>query len=334
MLRTWLWLSVIAGLVGCGGSSSGSDGGPDDAGGDTIDLDGSGSDGGDSDPGDGGTYACPVTAPDVEDLFGACCSRASNASQPNFPEMRISGLRLRSPSTLGNALVGGALNAALDEERFNWLVQFDLSADPPTIRTGLGIRADDGTFAFVAGTAPEPGDPHRWDPFTAEIAFDESTETMMGETIPDTVTVPIFEDTETMALSLELPLNSLALLDGILSEDRTCIGRRLPTRYDTTDGHLSTYIQVEDAMAGRVVIGGGAVDTTLCNFLAGMSGEQEENCDAFPREDWLVQPDSLCADGVCEQNTADMTDVCDPLDDCNAWKAEAEFAAHGVDITN
>lgn len=326
MARTWL-LMAMSTLGGCGGFTPRSDAG--DASDDGTILDTGTSDGTD---GDGGTYACPPTAPDPEGQSGPCCARASNADRLDTPELRIAGLRLMSPSTLGNALVGGALNAALDEERFNWLVKFDLGADPPTITTGLGIRQDDASFSFVSGGAPEPGDAHRWDPMTAEVSFNASTNTMNGSPIDATITVPIFEDTETMALSLELPLNSLALLSGEFSDDRTCIGSRLPTRYDTSAGTLSTYITVQAAMAGRVVIGDGAVDTTLCNFLAGMSSEQEMNCDEFPREEWLIPPDSLCAEGVCEQNTTDLTDVCDPLTDCNAWKAAAEFAAQGVEI--
>src|SRR5687768_16128203 len=67
---------------------------------------------------------CPRSAPPPPQM-GACCWRASNAGRLNAPELRMAGLSVSAPPSLTSPIVGSLISAALDEERFNWLLRFD-----------------------------------------------------------------------------------------------------------------------------------------------------------------------------------------------------------------
>ncbi len=311
------WLVVgmaLAGLVvGCGDDDGGgTDSGPETDGGDMVDTGGE-------------TAMCPsgMSIPDPEGLMGACCARMSNEGRTDAPEFRVSGLRILEPATLSAGLVRSALQDALDEERFNWLIRVgNAGADGDVmIETGFGSRNADATYAFASGAAPAPGDPNRWDPLTV-------TGTLAGEglsapAITDTFTVPILED-DGVAVVLELPLQAFELVSATMSESRTCIGLRNGSVYGTDDGSLQTYITVEDAMAGNVELP--PINTSLCNFIAGMASEMGP-CTDIAQGEWPVPPNALCTDGTC-------TDTCDPASDCNAWRVSGGFSAHGVEITD
>ena len=350
---TWLLMVLMTGLgaptwMGCG------------------DDDGGGTDAGTGDAG-APMVNCPEAAPERESMMGACCYRVSNADRSDAPEFRVTGLRLTSPSTLGNPLVLGALAGFLDAELFNWLIAMDVTGTDVTIQTGYGERAADGTFAFVDGTAPMPGDVNRWNPI--ETAGAITGEAVTTDRLPGTFSLPIFDSTG--GLNLELPLNTFQVESATMSEDRSCIGNRRASSYNTGDGTVSTFITVEGAMGVDVQLGcddageNCAVDASLCMFTAGMSS-LEGNCDGQPRsmpatggdcsgdpdpcaamggecvngdtcKMWPVPPDSLCDESGCQQNAEGMTDVCDPLDGdagCNAWAVGAQFSAHAVEISN
>lgn len=312
------WLVVCAalsGLIACGDD----DGGGTDSG--TPGTDGGGEDAGETmvDPPE-----CPSgdNIPDEEGLMGACCYRVSNADRLANPEFRVSALRITEPTSLSSALVRGALNDAIDEERFNWLIRVGGAEmdGAITVETGYGERNMDATFAFTMGGAPAPGDPDRWNPLTADATL--AGETITADALSGAFTVPIFED-DLETLSLELPLQAFELQMANMSEDRSCIGLRDGRVYQTSEGTIRTYITIADAMAGRVVIP--PIDTTLCNFVAGMAASSDP-CTDTPRADWPVPPNALCEDGVC-------TETCD-VADCNAWRIAGGFGAHGVEIAD
>ncbi len=262
---------------------------------------------------------CPsgMAIPDEDGLMGACCYRESNESRQDAPEFRISSLRIMEPPALSASLVRSALNAALDEERFNWLIRVGIAGTDATIETGFGSRESGPTYSFASGSAPGPGDVNRWDPVTVSGTL--AGETVTAPALTDTFTVPILED-DGVAVVLELPLQAFELVNATFSASRSCIGIRSGSVYVTSDGSLKTYITVADAMTGRVELP--PIDTTLCNFIAGMASNTEP-CTDTPQADWPSPPNAVCTGGVC-------SDTC--TDDCNAWRITGGFAAHGIEI--
>jgi len=317
MKTEWLVIGLaLAGLsVGCGDDDSGSsvDAGP------VGETDGG--EGSDAGPVMAGDCPSGEAIPDVEGLMGPCCARVSNADRMDMPELRVSALTLTQPGSLGNPIVRGVLNGAIDEERFNWLMRATVSGGEVTVETGYGQRQSDATFSFVEGGAPSPGDPDRWNP----VSLDG---TLTGETIevpplPAAFSVPIFEEDAT-TLIIELPLNQFQVEMATLSEDRTCIGLRSATgrSYDTSQGVISTYVTVADAMEGRVEVS--PFDTSLCRFIAGL-GNGETPCTEEPLDSWMFPPDATCDDdGACNTDCSGET--------CNAWLVRGNFSAHGVEI--
>ena len=323
------WLVVgmaLAGLVvGCGDD----DGGPADSATDTPMVDT-----GTVDSGPGGmcdntpamnAAMCPsgMAIPDPGGLMGVCCARMSNEGRTDAPEFRVSGLRILEPTTLSAGLVRSALQDALDEERFNWLIRIsgaDADGDV-TIETGFGSRNAGATYSFASGSAPAPGDPNRWDPQT--ITGTLTGEEIIAPAITNTFTVPILED-DGVAVVLELPLQAFELNCAAMTENRTCIGQRNGTVYQTEHGSLQTYITVADAMMGMVELP--PINTSLCNFIAGMASEMGP-CTDIAQGEWPVPPNALCTGGTC-------SDTCDPASDCNAWRVSGGFSAHGVEITD
>ncbi len=224
-----------------------------------------------------------------------------------------------SPPALSARLVRSAFQASIDEERFNWLVRLRVAGTSASIETGHGARNVDSSFSFTASAAvPPPAD--RWDP---AIGMGTMTgEALTSIPIRDTFWVPVLED-DLRTVVLDMPWRDFELLDVTFTEDRTCVGTRSGTVYTTTDGELAMYITIADAMVSRVDLP--PIDTSLCNFIAGMASH-EGLCTGIPRVSWPSPPDSFCGTGGCTTTCATA--------ECNAWRVVAGFAAHGVEITD
>lgn len=314
----WLVVTLAATglmMIGCG---------DDDTGGTDTDI------GTDTSTGDTSvdappvTVPCPPEAPDGDGLMGACCYRKAQ-DDPAEVELRLAGIKINSPSTLGNVVVRGLLNDALDTETFNWLMKVEGGAADGdiTVQTGYGDRQADTTFSFASGIAPMPGAADRWDPVTIDG-------TISGETVSTPVatgrfTVPILDEDDNP--TIELPLNSPELNNLTLSENRSCVGARTGTVYSTMDGEITMFIRVDDADA--VMLDVSVISTSLCNFIRGGDSTEMASCTTFPQDTWTVKPDAICDDaGVCDNADG----ACDPDTTCNAWTLNANFAAHGVEI--
>jgi hypothetical protein len=281
-----------------------------------------GDDGTMTDAGPGGTdgstrSVCPngegIPAP--EELTEPCCYRTSNADRLDAPELRLSFLNLMSPPSLSVASL--VLATSLDTEAVNWLVRGEITGSDVTFVTGAGTRNADGTYSFNDGT---------YAPVTLMGSI--TGETVSMDPFGEPLIVPLY-DTNGVDLLVELPLRNVAIPEATLTEDRSCIGQRIPGRY-TAGGSLTAFISLDDAI-GRELVVGTALDTTLCNLLVGMANENEMECTDFDRTMWMYKPDSLC-DGASPETCTHG--ACDADTECNAWKVEAGIAAFGVEITD
>lgn len=280
----------------------------------------------------GAPMVCPQTGvPAPEELMGPCCWRTSNEDRQEEPEMRISYIEITEPmgSPLSLVTVRTVLNESIQEERFNWLFRIGTTAGgdgPVSITTGYGRRQADGTYAYSTGSAE--GDPDSWCPVVLDGSL--AGEVVNGDPVANPITVPIFDESGDNLL-IELSLINLSIENSTFSESRSCIGSKRggALRWDPA-ATLRGFIDVDTAIMQRLAVG--TIDTTVCAALAG-SITDPTYCDQ-PRAMWQVPPDSLCDMNGCTRNAEGMTDVCDPLNDCNAWQFGANFAAAGVDISN
>jgi hypothetical protein len=306
---------VSFGAMGCdggGGTDAGMDAGPEIDSGPVV-------------------VGCPTSdTPAPEEQMGPCCWRTSNMDEPrrSEPEMRLQYIELVEPtgSMLTTDTLGRILNRAMQLEDFNWLFRVT-GADgdgPVEIITGFGRREADGTYAFSDGMDPDMAD---WCPVS--IGATLTGETIASEALPGSITVPVFDDV-TGALSVELTLRNLTIEEATWTEDRSCVGSRLRPFTYTPAGVLSAFIEVEPSRVGMVMVGA-TVNTTVCGVIAG-SLNDPDYCDQ-DQSLWQTKPDSLCDGAGCTQNSAGMTDVCDPDTDCNAWHLVGNFAAAGVEVT-
>ncbi len=312
--NNWLLISLaIAGLamVGCGDD----DATPNDSG-MTSDT----TTGGDTSTADdtGTTMVnCPPSAPGPDNQMGACCSRASNADRTDSPEFRISGLDITQPASLNQPFIKSILQAALNDESFNWLISVTNAGADGTvdITTGFGRRQDDGTFSYETAGEFVPS------MTTATLAGN----TLMAESLAATVVVPIV-DAETGEPTITLPLQELTLSMATWDADRTCIGNVAANgmAFDTTQASLTAHITVEDANNADVT----ALSNTLCNLLRGMNADgtaAQGDCTMQDQAGWGNKPDALCDDTGCSTE-------CDADTTCNAWVLSGGFAAQGVEI--
>ncbi len=313
-----------------------------------------------SPPSDGGTDATVDSAPPMgtcpvpDEQMGPCCYYASNAESLDHPALRVAGVQITTPPSLATIIVTTLLVDSLDRELFNWLIDTEISGTDANITTGYGIKNADGTFSFTMGTAPGPGDANRWDPIS--ISGSIAGEVVSAPVVSETLTVPVL-DQDGMNVTLELPLRNMTIEMATLSEDRSCIGQRLPgNRWTSTDGLLTAFITVEDADAGILDVPDAMIHQSLCTFIANMpatAGDctmptdcpmgytcntdskcaRPDNCLDTPQNDdtWSAKPDALCDTAGCTQDPGDGS-VCDPATTCNAWFISAGFAAQGVTI--
>ncbi len=271
-----------------------------------------------------------MVAPNPEGLQPSpCCYRKRNDGDPANAELRLTSLQLSRPASLANPLVVRLLSQAFQKETFNWLVALEgASADgQATVKTGYGIRSNDGTYRFAMNEAPPPGSPDRWNPITARAEF--TGESFSTTALDQVLTVPILDTTGTN-IQLELPLLGFELREVTLSEDRSCVGSFGSSGWDVTAARVRAFVQMEDAKTGEVDLGGGST-VSLCNVLAGRLAAMD-NCE-MDRATWTAKPDALCESGTCQEDPGDGS-VCDPDTTCNAWLLEGGAAAHGVEVTN
>ncbi len=270
---------------------------------------------------------CPAGAPDATGLMGACCYRTSNADRLDAPQFRVAALTITQPGTLASPIVRGAVNQAIDEERFNWLFAVTGAAadGEVTLKTGFGSRSADATFSFANGDAPAPGDATRWDPqsFTGTLAG----ELITAPALAGAFTVPILSADGTSVV-LELPLQAFQIVGMSMSEMRSCVGNRGGRSYCSKDADLQTFITISDAQAGMVDLP--PINTSLCNFIRGDTSATGDCMDVDPAT-WVVKPDARCDAGVCTETCTPGTDLT-AAGTCNAWKLLGGFAAHGVTI--
>ena len=275
-------------------------------------------------------FNCPTSAPDPDRQYGSCCFSASNECRLANPTFRIAGLDISSPSSLVDPTVGGVLASAMDQGRMNWIFSFSISGSAVSGSTGDGQRQADGSFVISGGR-----------PLSGSL----SSETLASVTAAGTVRIRVPDDAGTVAF--EFPLRDPIIERATLSEARTCVGSRMSLDYDTSAGLLHAFIPVAEADATRIDFP--PIDTTLCNFIAGMANERLSNCSSIPRRggsacissaDCSAQGNARCIEGFCGWGvlpdslctTAGCTMSCTPETTCNAWRLNAGFAAHGVDV--
>ncbi len=249
-----------------------------------------------------------------------------------MPGFRVSGIAITAPASIANPVIRGALQAYLDQELFNWVIELQGATANGAImvETGYGqLDTTDNSFAFCQAGVPAPCNPAKWPPVTANGTL--TGESFVMSTAPQTVTLPIFSTTDPTMTTLELPLRALRFTMAQMSTMRSCIGTRTAGRYDTSKGSLVTYITVADAEVGHVEIGA-VINSSLCGLVAGMPAtDGSDPCASVAQATWTVKPDSLCNASGCTKDPGDRS-VCIPATTCNAWQLTAGFAAQGVAV--
>ncbi len=267
---------------------------------------------------------CPTDAPDNgAGMMGACCYRKQNGAGAAQVELRLAELDIQEPAALSGQVVSLLLRDALSDESFSWLVSISGAEDEGvvTVSTGYGDRNSDDTFSFAVDNAPTAnGSADRWNPavFDGFLAGELLTSLYDG-----IVTLPIGGREQSI---FELPLRTIQV-SLLLSEMRSCVGQYTSANgYDVSKGQVITFVRVADVSEGTIAVLG---DSSLCNFIGEI--QSQSNCEEVARSEWGNPPNALCDDSGCVLDPGDKS-VCDPLDDCNAWRMSAQFAAHGVEI--
>ncbi len=111
--------------------------------------------------------ACPPNSVTPAGKTEHCCERV--LTQSDKPAFMLTGVTLRDPPVFGLTQVSSTNKTAIEEDRYNWIMQ--LSSDQPgdvMIKSGLGLRNEDGSFAFARGAFELGGETWNqggeWDP--------------------------------------------------------------------------------------------------------------------------------------------------------------------------
>jgi len=272
--------------------------------------------------------ACPSgpQIPDPEGLLGACCYRTSNARCLDGPQFRMAALSVTEPSTLANPVVRSALNQAMDEERFNWLLSVSIEGSRVSVEAGNGLRNPDPTFSFSDGDASPPGDPNRWDPplpWEGMLVGENLTTSAWGRPMR----VAVLDDIAGHAM-FELPLTAFEITHMSMTEGRSCVGARESRSYTTMDGSFVAYIEVLEADLTPVTLP--PINTSLCNFIRGAFSATAP-CTTVDATTWAAPPNARCEGGTCNMDCTPNAALSNPTA-CNAWRLSGGFAAQGVTI--
>ncbi len=277
--------------------------------------------------------ACPFgpAIPSAEGLALPCCHRASNAARPDGVELRITSLRFDAPRSVAattRPLITGLFQNAIDEERFNWVVQVTGGCGAVGVRMGGALRATSGALSLLTGRAPALStsnpllaDTARWDPIDVLGTLDD--EVLATEPIARVV-VPVFDAAG--ALIVEAPFRDLVLEDWRLHEDRTCVGARdtsVPLNEFAEGGTLRGFVALEDVLG--IYLDQGPLDDFLCRFLAD-APDGSVDCVPSERSRWRVLPDARCEAEGCTAGS------CAPETTCNAWSFAGAISAAGAEV--
>ncbi|QQR89932.1 MAG: hypothetical protein IPJ88_17465 [Myxococcales bacterium] len=307
---------------------------------------------------------CPDKAPLGYQMSGDCCARVSNADRLDHPQFRVAGISVNRPAILDDDFIANIIQAFLDQETFNWIIDVqNAAADGPIdIRTGFGIRdVQDNTFSFDT-TNPDLAPA----PLAAELGENE----VSSESFNQTLLLPILDKDVTPGQTIDpsavLPVDQLKLINVPFSDDRTCIGIRnrdlnvyetkiivdqsldTETRLEASEfpvppGEVEAYVKVDAADDVFVA----DLNDKLCDIIAcelrSTCSDPVDYCGEVARSEWNNPPDSLCDSNGCQRNDSEgddvngngnMDQVCDPATECNAWYLNLYFVAQGVEITN
>lgn len=254
-----------------------------------------------------------------------CCWERSNAERAET-ELIVRSMRFAAPAAAANAIFEAQIQSAFDELRVPWLIDVREIGGETVARTGFGVLdAETGTYRFSENDAPPPGEPTRRRPVSMRARIDATHFETDAATAP--LLIPIIGGASEGQPQPEIIFRQVRFLASTLTDERTCVGARTPSRrwtYGEPPSRVEAYMLVDDAIASVIPALG---DVTFCSFLAGAA------CDEA-RPGWATPPDARCdADGDCTAvDGACERDSDDPATGCNAWRFEIAYAASGVEI--
>lgn len=307
-------------------------------GGQTI-TDGGRSDAGRSDAGEidaGWPYECPPSICQAADFT---CLASHDNSAEETPLLRIAQLTVTKPQLLSAGLFGAVVtNAILPDAadcsvngngNASWLIEFDTSANPPTIRTGSGeMDPVEGSYAFTDREISFNNELVPVRPTMLKATINENGQFETTES-GDMIVRVAGQGTSTMAM---LPLSAVSL-SGKLSSRNNCIGRYRADalsediacqpesdseRLFEEAGTVRAFIDLETA-DDLIVLG-----QSLCVHLSGNASvygnsgnpvkcKRDGTANIIYQGDWCSSTNSA-ATGEC----------------ADAVRLEGTFAAHGV----
>ena len=269
-----------------------------------------------------GTVAagCIVAGPTPESQqLGRCCHRSPYSKQRSAPQFRVAGLQIDAPASLTSLITHALLANAIDQERFNWLIALSPgdAEGEVSVRIGAGRRQSDGAFTFSAVEQPLDYRP-------VELAGRVDGDLLTAGPVVGPVIIFI-EREASEEIEVEIPIRQLEITRGQMSTDRTCIGKRITSTFDTSAGQLRGFVTWSDASVAMSGLGG-IPSARLCTYLLGKLTGAPGSCSDIPKDEWTTPPDSLCDEQGCVEGG------CDGLKECNAWRISARFAAQAVRI--
>ncbi len=229
---------------------------------------------------------CPPTSRMPEGTQAHCCQRVEE--QAAKPAFRLSGLEMSKPPLFELEQVSRTSKLAIDEDRYNWILE--LSSDQPgdiTLKTGVGLPNDDGSFAFADGpfelggqTWNEQGE---WNAHVVDAVL--GADGMLRYAKQDLsgkvdFQVPLW-DTKNEFVMLVLPLTGIELKVQ-LDADMLCAGYLTADKTFEHIGQLTAYMPLDHLRNVHLVFEKGDHGTGLCPLTANVKPAECEK----PVDEW------------------------------------------------
>lgn len=232
----------------------------------------------------------------TEVASGDVCPCGRVAQDSSRPQWRITALRPTRPAALASPVILSVISTPLRTGGFLTGIDYDIATNSlrfgalnevTSMRGTLGLGLLDGSYRFFAGDAGG-SNPGRHDPVRLAVM---RTGTGFQSLPASGSTLLSVRDSSGSGI-ISLPLCASEISVPSLSMDRGCIGlgrsnfgrfNECTSEWDPTNGGVIRAVLTVSATRAVTI---GALNQSLCQFLAGTSCDQ-------PMNTWLRQPDTV-----------------------------------------
>jgi hypothetical protein len=233
----------------------------------------------------GDSDLCPVNSVTPKGKTEHCCERVE--TQVEKPGFKLTGISMMTPPVFGQQTVTTTNKTAIEEDRYNWIMELSSNEDGPVIiKSGLGLPNTDGSFYFAKGPFEAGGKTWNangeWDPHDIPAVLSTNPDgsrrlAYPGQYVPKAMgryfQMPIWGARYEYTM-LELSMNGITMNIDV-TEDLLCAGFLTGNTTFDQVGEMEAYLPLEPLRGVHLHFSADDQGSlSLCSLTAGITSDE------------------------------------------------------------